>query len=113
LEVSTSGSVSGPLEGSALGSALRSSRVLADPTPNPSARLKCWKISYSTYKDLDCARMKSYDGYMELRKADKFLILNNAKGKQIGCRFLKSSDCLSVGSKLFFPLHVVRMGIEL
>jgi hypothetical protein len=81
LEVSASGSISGPLEGSALGSALRSSRVLADPTPNPSARLKFWKISYSTYKDLDRARMKSYDGYMELRKADKFLILNNAKGK--------------------------------
>jgi hypothetical protein len=57
--------------------------------------------------------MKSYDGYLELRKVDKFLILNNAKGKQIGCRFLKSSDHLSVGSKLFFPLHVVRMGIEL
>jgi hypothetical protein len=57
--------------------------------------------------------MKSYDGTLEMRKADNFLILNNAKGKQIGCRFLKSSDRLSVGAKLFFPLHVVRMGIEL
>jgi hypothetical protein len=113
LEVSSSGSGSGTLVGYTSGSDPSSLKVLDDPATNPNACLKCWKISYSTYKDLDRARMKSYDGFLEMRKADKFLILNNAKGKQIGWRFLKSSDRLCVGAKLFSPLHVVRMGIEL
>jgi hypothetical protein len=54
-------------------------------------RLKYWKITYSTFKDLDRGRMKSYDGFLELRKKDNFLILYNAKGKQIGCRFKKAN----------------------
>jgi hypothetical protein len=107
LVVFPSGSVSGPSEGSTSGSTLRSSKVLVASTPNPSACLKYWKISYSTYKDLDRARMKTYDGYLEMRKANNFLILNNAKGKQFGYRFLKSNDRLSIGAKLFFPMHVV------
>jgi hypothetical protein len=113
LEVTASGSGLGPLVGHTSGSLPFPSKVLDVQTPNFNTRLKCWKISYSTYRDLDRARMKSYDGTLEMRKADNFLILNNAKGKQIGCRFLKSSDRLSVGTKLFFPLHVVKMGVEL
>jgi hypothetical protein len=73
-------------------------------------RLKTWKITYSTFKDLDRGRMKSYDGFLELQKKDNFLILNNAKGKQIGCRFKKSKDSFHLGAKLFFPSHSVRMG---
>jgi hypothetical protein len=76
-------------------------------------RLMTWKIMYSTFKDLDRGRMKSYDGFLELRKKDNFLILNNAKGKQIGCRFKKSKDSFHLGAKLFFPLHSVRMGVPI
>jgi hypothetical protein len=55
--------------------------------------------------------MKSYDGFLELRKKDNFLILNNAKGKQIGYRFKKSKDSFHLGAKLFCPSHSIRMGV--
>jgi hypothetical protein len=70
-------------------------------------RLRKWKITYSTIKDLDRGHMKAYDGSIELRKKDNFLILNNAKGKQIGCRFLKSKDQFHIGAKLFFFLRIL------
>jgi hypothetical protein len=73
-------------------------------------RCKSQKITYSTCKDLDCGRMKSYDGFLELRKKDNFMILSNAKGNQIACRFQKPKESFHVGAKVFFPLHVVWMG---
>jgi hypothetical protein len=57
--------------------------------------------------------MKSYDGFLELRKKDNFLILSNAKGNQIACWFRKPKESFHVGAKLFFPLHVVRMGASI
>jgi hypothetical protein len=45
------------------------------------AHLDRWKITYSTVKDLDRGRMKSYDGFLEIRKRGNFMILNNAKGR--------------------------------
>jgi hypothetical protein len=56
--------------------------------------------------------MKSYDGTLEFHKRDNFMILNNAKGKQIGYRFLKSHETLCLGSKLSFPMHIVRVGSQ-
>jgi hypothetical protein len=53
---------------------------------------------------------KSYDGTLEVRKKDYFMILNNAKGKQIGYRFLKSNENLSLGTKIYFSFHIVRIG---
>jgi hypothetical protein len=76
------------------------------------SRLDSWKITYSTLKDLGKGRMKSYDGSLEICKKDNFMILNNAKGKQIGYRFLKSHESLCLGAKLRFPLHVVRIGTQ-
>jgi hypothetical protein len=76
-------------------------------------RCKSWKITYSTYKDLDRGRMKSYDGFLELRKKDNFLILSNAKGNQIACRFQKPKESFHMGARLYFPLHVVRMGVSI
>jgi hypothetical protein len=77
------------------------------------ARLDHWKITYSTIKDLDTGRMKSYDGFLEICKRDNFMILNNTKGRQIGYRFLSQRDDLSLGSKLIFPMHIVRVGYTL
>jgi hypothetical protein len=50
---------------------------------------------------------------LELRKKDNFLILSNAKGNQIACRFQKPKESFHMGAKLFFPLHVVRMGASI
>jgi hypothetical protein len=77
------------------------------------ARLDHWKITYSTVKDLDRGCMKSYDGFLEIHKWDNFMILNNAKGRQIGYRFLSHHDDLSLGSKLIFPMHIVKVGYTL
>jgi hypothetical protein len=71
------------------------------------SRLKCWKITYSTHKDLGRGHMKAYDGTLELRKKDNFLILNISKGHKIGCRFMKPKDNFSIGWKINFPLHAV------
>jgi hypothetical protein len=76
-------------------------------------RLDRWKITYSTVKDLDRGRMKSYDGFLEIRKRDNFMILNNAKGRQIGYRFISHRDDLILDSKLIFPMHIVRVGYTL
>jgi hypothetical protein len=90
-----------------------STAEIVDTSVASDDRLRKWKITYSTIKDLDCGRMKAYDGSIELRKKDNFLILNNAKSNQIGCRFMKSKDQFHIGAKLFFPLHIVRMGKEI
>ncbi|KAM0832307.1 hypothetical protein ACQ4PT_064990 [Festuca glaucescens] len=79
---------------------------VADLTP-PS---KIWKITYSTHKDLDRGRMKAYDGTLSLSVKDGWISLLDAKGKLVGCRYKKSNDNFSVGAKLSFPIHVVRMG---
>jgi hypothetical protein len=74
---------------------------------------KMWKIMYSTSKDLDRGRMKAYDGLLELAQKEDFLILRNAKGFRIGCRDLHRRDSLSLGAKLTFPWHVVRIGHQI
>jgi hypothetical protein len=71
---------------------------------------KFWKITYSTIKDLDRGRMKSYDGMLEVTEKDQWLRLKNARGVQISCRSLQKSDHFSIGAKLIFPLQVVRIG---
>jgi hypothetical protein len=72
---------------------------------------KFWKITYSTIKDLDRGRMKSYDGMLEVSEKDQWLRLMDARGVQIGCRSLQKGDHFSIGAKLFFPIHVVRIGM--
>jgi hypothetical protein len=74
---------------------------------------KMWKITYSTSKDLDRGRIKAYDGSLELAQKEDFLILRNAKGFRIGCRDLHRRDSLSLGAKLTFPWHVVRIGDQI
>jgi hypothetical protein len=75
-----------------------------------------WKISYSTFKDLDRGRMKAYDGTLILLAAEKLLILKNAKGDPVAVQAVRSdpvskvSVSYSVGSKIRFQLHSVRIG---
>jgi hypothetical protein len=57
--------------------------------------------------------MKSYDGMLEVTVKDQWLRLKDARGKQIGCRSLQKGDCFSIGTKLFFPIHIVRVGIPM
>ncbi|KAM0910334.1 hypothetical protein ACQ4PT_014228 [Festuca glaucescens] len=83
--------------------------VSSDGNPNP-LKTKTWKITYSTAKDLDRGRMKAYDGSLSLAAQDGWLSLKNAKGKIVGCRYVESKDKFSVGAKLIFPIHVVRLG---
>jgi hypothetical protein len=71
---------------------------------------KTWKITYSTHKDIDRGRMKAYDGTLSLSVKDGWISLLDAKGKIVGCRYKETRDNFSVGAKLHFPMHVVRMG---
>jgi hypothetical protein len=76
-----------------------------------------WKVSYSTFKDLDRSRLKAYDGTMILWCVQKCLILKNAKGAPIGIQSVSSemisnaAICFKVGTKLKFPAHSVHVGI--
>jgi hypothetical protein len=82
---------------------------LENTVRSDTPRLDRWKVTYSIVKDLTRGRMKSYDGTLEIRRKDKFMILNNAKGKQIGCRFCTTKDHFGLGPKLLFLNHIVRM----
>jgi hypothetical protein len=55
--------------------------------------------------------MKSYDGMLEVTEKDQWLRLKDARGVQIGCRSLQKGDHFSIGAKLLFPIHVVRVGL--
>ncbi|KAM0827957.1 hypothetical protein ACQ4PT_067858 [Festuca glaucescens] len=86
-----------------------------NPKDNPSILdliqpSKTWKITYSTRKDLDRGRMKAYDGSLSLSVKDGWISLFDAKGKIVGCRYKEPKDNFSVGAKLYFPIHVIRMG---
>jgi hypothetical protein len=54
--------------------------------------------------------MKAYDGTLSLSVKDGWITLLDAKGKIVGCRYKEIKDNFSVGAKLCFPIHVVRMG---
>jgi hypothetical protein len=79
----------------------------------------CWKVSYSTFKDLDRGRLKAYDGTMLLLMAEKCLVLKNAKDEPIAVRPISENrvsqahTLFCVGAKVRFPLHSVRMGTYL
>jgi hypothetical protein len=49
---------------------------------------------------------------LEVTEKDQWLRLKNARGIQIGCRSLQKGDHFSIGAKLIFPIHVVRIGIS-
>jgi hypothetical protein len=53
--------------------------------------------------------MKSYDGSLCLYEG--LLMLKNAKGDRVGFRPKEKNDIFSLGAKLLFPKHVVRMGL--
>ncbi|KAM0904181.1 hypothetical protein ACQ4PT_018191 [Festuca glaucescens] len=80
---------------------------------DPKSSDRHWKVSYSTSADLDRGRLKAYDGTLVLVVKDNWLSLRNAKGDVIGKRGTKSKDSFSVGAKVLFPKHVVRMGVPL
>jgi hypothetical protein len=69
-----------------------------------------WHVTYSTHRDLWCGRMKSYDGSLFLDAKHHWLLLKDAKGAMVGRRSPRSVDSFSLGSKLSFPNHEIRMG---
>jgi hypothetical protein len=69
-----------------------------------------WKVSYSTCKDLDHGRLKSYDGSLQLISPVNWLILKNAKNDPLAVIQLKPSHGFTPGSKIQFSHHVVRVG---
>jgi hypothetical protein len=56
--------------------------------------------------------MKSYDGSLQLSVKDNWLLLRDARGAMVGRRGLKTTDSFSIGAKLSFPNHVVRLGTQ-
>jgi hypothetical protein len=83
---------------------------VSSPVADLAPPSKIWKITYSTHKDLERGRMKAYDGSLSLSVKDDWISLLDAKGKIVGCRYKESKDKFSIGAKLSFPMHVVRMG---
>jgi hypothetical protein len=75
-----------------------------------------WKVSYSTFKDLDRGRMKSYDGSLHLLAAENWLILKNVKSAPISVKALSDDQVTNagkvfcLGAKVNFPQHAVRVG---
>jgi hypothetical protein len=53
--------------------------------------------------------MKAYDGTLCLY--EDILMLQNAKGSKIGVRPREKQDAFSVGAKIYFSQHVVRLGL--
>jgi hypothetical protein len=88
-----------------------SGKIISPSSPDDLVvNAQCWKITYSTLKDLDRNHMKAYDGTLFYFPMDHWLVLRNAKGSRIGCRFLLKGESLSLGAKLSFKQHVVRIG---
>jgi hypothetical protein len=89
-------------------------RVLLSDQPSPHEyrredALLIWKVSYSTRKDLDRGRMKSYDGTLKFWSSNGWIVLLNAKDKPIDVQVLRVDPCYKSGSKVRFPHHVVRI----
>ncbi|KAM0889518.1 hypothetical protein ACQ4PT_027648 [Festuca glaucescens] len=72
-----------------------------------------WKVSYSTKKDLDCGRMKAYDGTMKFWSSNGWIVLLNAKDEPIAVQVIPLGQCFKPGTKVTFPHHVVRVGCTL
>jgi hypothetical protein len=75
-----------------------------------SENVKKWRVTYSTCKDLDKGRLKAYDGSLEFFQLERSLVLKNAKGFRIGRLNLHPKISFSLGAKIYFPWHIVRMG---
>jgi hypothetical protein len=86
-----------------------STPLIVESTPDPKCQDGRWKISYSTNKDLDRERLKSYDGELHFLAAKNWLMLQNAKGEPIAVKLAKCK-IYSMGSKVHFSHHVVRIG---
>jgi hypothetical protein len=68
-----------------------------------TVQVEClWKVSYSTYKDLDRDRLKSYDGTMQRVFSENWLVLKNAKGNPIAV--LDQKDFFSTSHFSEIPL---------
>ncbi|KAM0868195.1 hypothetical protein ACQ4PT_041499 [Festuca glaucescens] len=79
---------------------------------DPNSRDRGWHVTYSTHRDLCRGRMKSYDGSLLLSVKDNWLLLKDAKGAMVGRHGVKSTDSFSIGAKLSFPNHAVRLGSQ-
>ncbi|KAM0879664.1 hypothetical protein ACQ4PT_034085 [Festuca glaucescens] len=91
-----------------------SPEVLRSIQPSPHEyrsedALLIWKVSYSTRKDLDHGRMKSYDGTLKFWSSNGWIVLINAKDEPIAVQVLRVEPCYKSGSKVSFPHHVVRI----
>jgi hypothetical protein len=69
-----------------------------------------WHVTYSTHRDLWRGRMKSYDGSLFFSAKHNWMLLKDARGAIVGRRGIKSTDNFSLGSKISFPNHVIRLG---
>ncbi|KAK1647615.1 hypothetical protein QYE76_065420 [Lolium multiflorum] len=81
------------------------SEVLQSAKPSPRERrsddaTSIWKVTYSTRKDLDRGRMKSYDGSLRFWSSNGWLVLINARDEPIAVQVLRSEPCYTVGSKV-------------
>ena len=67
------------------------------------------KVSYSTLKDQDRGRVKSYDGFLHLWTSKDWIVLINAKGMGVVGRFMENGEYIDVGSEVIFSSHVVKI----
>ena len=65
---------------------------------------------YSTDKDLDCGRKKSYDGSLHLWTHRDWLVLKSAKGEAIAGRHLHHGEHIAAGSEVIFPSYRAIVG---
>ncbi|KAK1618561.1 hypothetical protein QYE76_024078 [Lolium multiflorum] len=95
-----------------------STEALRSDQPNPHDGRSgnndlTWKISYSTRRDLDRGRMKSYDGTLKFWSSNGWLVLINAKDEPIAVQVIRSEPLYKSGSKVSFQYHVVRVHSEI
>ncbi|KAM0881896.1 hypothetical protein ACQ4PT_032653 [Festuca glaucescens] len=68
-----------------------------------------WKISYTTARDQDRGRPKSYDGTLLFWKVKEWLLLMNAKSAPLVGRAIKEGEWIKDGSEVKFPNHRVSV----
>ena len=88
------------------------------PNPSPSKPLFVggiepawrWKATYSTNKDLDRGREKTYDGSLHLWTHRDWIVLKSAKGEAIVGRHLHHGEYVAPGSEVIFHSHFALVG---
>ncbi|KAM0912018.1 hypothetical protein ACQ4PT_013079 [Festuca glaucescens] len=68
-----------------------------------------WKVTYSTEKDSDRGRIKTYDGQLHLWNRKDWIALMSAKGTPIVGKYLADGEIVDVGISMTLPGHVVEI----